>query len=104
MSVNLRMHSKRLLSISCRSCLIIGNYIPFRYVSTIRSVGISEFFECAQNNGILKNTTVVLAVSGGPDSMALAFLASKYFFKGYVHPVIIDHGLRIESTMEASEV
>lgn len=50
--------------------------------------------------------TLVVAVSGGADSLALTFLAHEYaMLKGYaVEAVTVDHGLRAESKAEADEV
>ena len=48
----------------------------------------------------------VVAVSGGPDSLALAFLAKIYSIKKQLDPrfLIIDHKLRPESSKEATNV
>lgn len=50
--------------------------------------------------------TLVLAVSGGADSLALTFLAKEYAdTKGHkIEAVTVDHGLRPESTAEAIAV
>ena len=47
-----------------------------------------------------------VAVSGGPDSLALAFLAKIYSLKRGISPkfFIVDHKLRAESTKEAKTV
>ena len=52
------------------------------------------------------NENFAVAVSGGPDSLALAFLAKIYSLKRKLNPkfFIIDHKLRIESTKEAKFV
>ena len=54
--------------------------------------------------GIRENFAV--AVSGGPDSLALAFLAKIYSIKWKLNPkfLIVDHKLRPESTKEAITV
>ena len=47
---------------------------------------------------------VTIAVSGGPDSMALAALVSEWGEnegRGAAHAVVVDHGLRPESSQEA---
>jgi tRNA(Ile)-lysidine synthase len=48
----------------------------------------------------------IVAVSGGPDSLALAFLAKIYSLKNKLDPrfLIVDHKLRKESTKEAKAV
>ena len=50
------------------------------------------------------NKSFVVAVSGGPDSLALAFLAKLYSVKKKINSkfFIVDHKLRKESTLEAS--
>ena len=52
------------------------------------------------------NQSFLVAVSGGPDSLALAFLAKVYSLKKNISSkfIIIDHGLRQESKNEANEV
>ncbi len=52
------------------------------------------------------NSNFIVAVSGGPDSLALAFLAKIYSIKKKVNSnfFIIDHRLRTESTKEAKAV
>ena len=52
------------------------------------------------------NENFIVAVSGGPDSLALAFLAKIYSIKKNLISkfFIIDHKLRPESTKEAQDV
>ena len=52
------------------------------------------------------NQNFVVAVSGGPDSLALAFLAKIYSIKKKLKArfLIIDHKLRLNSTVEANSV
>ena len=52
------------------------------------------------------NENFIVAVSGGPDSLALAFLSKIYSIKNNLKPlfVIVDHKLRNESTIEAKNV
>ena len=52
------------------------------------------------------NENFVVAVSGGPDSLALAFLAKIYSIKKKLSArfIIVDHRLRPESTKEAKNV
>ena len=48
--------------------------------------------------------TLAVAVSGGPDSMALVWLADRWARAqgGSAFAIIVDHGLRFESASEAS--
>ena len=50
------------------------------------------------------DSSFIVAVSGGPDSLALAFLAKLYSIKKNIDSkfFIVDHKLRKESTLEAS--
>lgn len=54
-----------------------------------------------------KDKAVAVAVSGGPDSMALCLLLSKWAEKHggvAIHAITVDHGLRPEATEEARQV
>ena len=52
------------------------------------------------------NKNFIVAVSGGPDSLALAFLAKIFSIKNNLKPrfFIVDHKLRTESSQEARSV
>ena len=54
----------------------------------------------------IKNKEFALAVSGGSDSLCLAYLSKTYSleFKNEIHTLIVDHGLRKESKKEALKV
>ena len=54
----------------------------------------------------IKKNNFLLAVSGGPDSLCLAYFGRKYSseFKSKEHFVIVDHKLRKDSTKEATKV
>ncbi len=60
-----------------------------------------KFESCLNING-----NFIVAVSGGPDSLALTFLSKVYSIKKSLNPkyVIIDHRLRNNSTLEANYV
>ena len=53
-----------------------------------------------------KNSFFVASISGGPDSMALAFLSKLLMdqTKYRIHFVLVDHGLRKNSKKEALKV
>ena len=53
-----------------------------------------------------KKPDVCVAVSGGPDSIALLFLVKKWTIKnkGNLTALIVDHQIRKESFLEAKEV
>jgi len=54
----------------------------------------------------VNNKSFALAVSGGPDSLCLAYFAKIYSseFNNKIHVLIVDHGLRKESSQEALKV
>ena len=54
----------------------------------------------------IKNESFCVGVSGGPDSLALAYLSKIYSkeFKAKYRVLIVNHRLRKESTKEAKEV
>ena len=64
------------------------------------------------NNYINKNfafeykPTVAVAVSGGPDSMALLFLVNKWIElkNGKIIALIVNHGVRPNSKSEANQI
>ena len=47
---------------------------------------------------------IAVAVSGGPDSMALCFALAEHYADKTVHALTVDHGLRTESGDEAQQV
>ena len=58
------------------------------------------------SNSLNVKESLAVAISGGPDSLALAFLAKCHSLKNQVKVkyFIVDHKLRTESTKEAKEV
>ena len=52
------------------------------------------------------NPKVAVAVSGGPDSMAIVFLLNKWIKKnkGSLIALIVDHQLREDSNLEAKHI
>jgi tRNA(Ile)-lysidine synthase len=57
-------------------------------------------------NDIILNKDFIVAVSGGPDSLALSFLAKIYSIKKSlnVRYIIVDHKLRKNSSLEAKNI
>ena len=62
-----------------------------------------EFEAVLENLGLSSKTRVLVAVSGGADSMALSYLA-KQFFTSYIYAATVDHQLRRESQTESLQV
>ena len=60
----------------------------------------------AELNSYIKNNSFLVAVSGGPDSLALSILSKAYSEekKNKVYYVLVDHGIRKNSSKEASAV
>jgi len=54
----------------------------------------------------IKNRSFAVAVSGGSDSLCLAYLSQIYSseFQNKIYILIVDHGLRKESSKEALKV
>jgi len=78
--------------------------IPNFLVNKIKNHKIQKIYSVFEKNmDIYFSKNIGIAVSGGPDSMALAFLAKYYSIKKDVNffYYIVDHKLRIESTKEA---
>ena len=89
--------SHKNLSVKTKNLKHLKNLLKNKKVAQIykkfeRSIDIDENF--------------AVAVSGGPDSLALAFLAKIYSIKKKIVSkfFIVDHKLRLESTREANHV
>ena len=78
---------------------------PKNLSSTLSNKRIRDLFKEFENNFKVKQRFAV-AVSGGPDSLALAFLTKVFSIKHNLHCkyFIVDHKLRKESTNEAKKV
>ncbi len=79
--------------------------IPKIYKSKILNQKVNKIFKKFEKSFKI-DTNFIVAVSGGPDSLALAFLTKLYSYKKNLDPryFIIDHKLRKESTYEAHKV
>ncbi len=85
--------------------LSVRNKIPNIYKSRLLNKRVNRIFKKFEN--VFKiDTNFIVAVSGGADSLALAFLTKVYALKKNLNPryFIVDHKLRKESTSEAHEV
>lgn len=66
-----------------------------------------DFFTSFDEFNLNDEKRLAVAVSGGPDSMALCFLLSRYAEQcgGFdIHALTVDHGLRADSATEAENV
>ena len=79
--------------------------IPKSLISKLSNKRINNLFKIFEKNFKIKESFAV-AVSGGPDSLALAFLTKVFSIKYNLRSkyFIIDHKLRKESTSEAKKV
>ena len=79
--------------------------IPKIYKSKILNHKVNKIFKKFEKSFKI-DTNFIVAVSGGADSLALAFLTKVYALKKNLNPryFIVDHKLRKESTYEANKV
>ena len=68
----------------------------------LKNKKISKIYKNFENS-LKIDSNFIVAVSGGPDSLALAFLAKLYSIKKNINSkfFIVDHKLRKESTLES---
>ena len=80
------------------------NKIP-KILKKLSNKKINKLFNLFENE-IDVNEDFIVAVSGGPDSLALAFLCKIYSIRKKIKSsyFIVDHKLRKESTKEAKKV
>ena len=85
--------------------LSVAIKIPKLFNDKLKDKKIRQVYNRFENSLEVKQNFAV-AVSGGPDSLALAFLSKIYSIKNKLSPrfYIIDHKLRTESTKEAKKV
>ena len=85
--------------------LSVKNKIPNLLKNKLKNNKISQIYKRFENSVNIKKNFIV-AVSGGPDSLALAFLSHLFAIKNNLVSrfLIVDHKLRKESTAEAKKV
>ena len=85
--------------------LSVRKKIPKIYKSRLLNKRVNKIFKKFEKSFKI-NTNFIVAVSGGADSLALAFLTKVYALKKNLNPryFIVDHKLRKESTYEAHKV
>ncbi len=85
--------------------LSVRKKIPKIYNSKILNRKVNKIFKKFEKSFKIDKNFIV-AVSGGADSLALAFLTKVYALKKNINPryFIIDHKLRKDSTYEANKV
>ena len=81
------------------------NKIPNIYKSRLLNQRVNKIFKKFEKSFKI-DTNFIVGVSGGSDSLALAFLTKVYALKKNLNPryFIVDHKLRKESTYEAHKV
>ena len=85
--------------------LSVRNKIPNIYKSRLLNQRVNKIFKKFEKSFKI-NTNFIVGVSGGSDSLALAFLTKAYALKKNLNPryFIVDHKLRNSSTDEALKV
>ncbi len=85
--------------------LSVRKKIPNIYKSRLLNQRVNKIFKKFEKSFKI-DTNFIVAVSGGADSLALAFLTKVYALKKNLSPryFIVDHKLRKESTYEAQKV
>ena len=85
--------------------LSVRNKIPNQYKVKLNNRRVNQIYKKFENSFKIDSNFIV-AVSGGADSLALAFLTKLFALKNNLNPkyYIVDHKLRKESTREASKV
>ena len=74
-------------------------------LNKLKDKRILQIYKKFENDSVI-NQDFIVAVSGGPDSLALSFLAKIFSIKNSLNVkyLIVDHKLRKESTSEAKYV
>ena len=85
--------------------LSVRKKIPKIFKSKLQNQKVNQIFKKFEKSFKI-DTNFIVAVSGGADSLALAFLTKVYSLKKNLNPryFIVDHKLRKESTYEAYKV
>tara|TARA_B100001057_G_scaffold470601_1_gene532083 strand:- start:417 stop:1445 length:1029 start_codon:yes stop_codon:yes gene_type:complete len=85
--------------------LSVKNKIPNQYKTKLLNRRVNSIFNKFQNS-FKPESNFIVGVSGGADSLTLAFLSKLYAFKNDLKPkyYIVDHKLRNNSTEEALKV
>jgi len=85
--------------------LSVRNKIPNQYKVKLSNQRVNQIYKKFENSFKI-DTNFIVGVSGGADSLALAFLTKLFALKNNLSPkyYIVDHKLRKESTREAFKV
>ena len=85
--------------------LSVRNKIPNQYKVKLSNRRVNQIYKKFENSFNMDSNFIV-AVSGGADSLALAFLTKLFALKNNLNPkyYVVDHKLRKESTREAFKV
>ena len=81
------------------------NKIPSQFKEKLLNKRIGQIYRKFENS-FKPDGNFIVAVSGGADSLALAFLTKIYSYRNKTYPkyFIIDHKLRKESSTESFKV
>mgnify|MGYP001488726412 FL=1 len=85
--------------------LNVKNKIPNSFKTKLQNRRVKNIFKKFENS-FKPDSNFIVGVSGGADSLALAFLSKLYAFKNNLNPkfYIVNHKLRQNSTKEAYKV
>ena len=83
-----------------------SNVLKLNRLSSNKKILLTYSNFKSQINSLVKKNSFLVAVSGGPDSLALSVLSNAYGEekKNKVHFVLVDHGIRKNSSKEALAV
>ena len=92
-----------------RKSLSVIKKTPNFYLTKLKDPQVRKLYNLFSNNLAsmdLTNKKIMVGVSGGADSLAVLFFSQCYALKHHtkLYPVIIDHKLRKESTIEAKNL
>ena len=92
-----------------RKSLSATKKTPNFYITKLKDPQVRKLYNLFSNNLAsmdLTNKKIMVGVSGGADSLAVLFFSQCYALKHHtkLYPVIIDHKLRKESTIEAKNL
>ncbi len=92
-----------------RKSLSVTKKTPNFYLTKLKDPQVRKLYNLFSNNLAsldLSNKKIMVGVSGGADSLAVLFFSKCYALKHHIklYPVIIDHKLRKESTIEAKNL
>ena len=92
-----------------RKSLSVSKKTPNFYLTKLKDPKVKKLYKVFSNNLTsldVAKKKVMVGVSGGADSLSILFFSQCYALKHKIklYPVIIDHNLRKESSVEAKNL